>query len=54
MAEQRFGAGGVPYVGNVGEHGDSPAASEAPAEQPAPEVKVDVTETETPGDIPKG
>ena len=55
MAEQKFGAGGVPYVGDVGEQGEAPAAPEAPAEeQPTPEVKVEVTETETPGDIPKG
>ena len=54
MAEQKFGAGGVPYVGAVGDHGEVPAP-EAPAEeQPTPEVKVEVTETETPGDIPKG
>ena len=45
MAKQRFGAGGVPYAGHQGEHGEVPAA---------PEVTVDVTETETPGDIPKG
>ena len=50
----RYGAGGVPYVGDVGEQGEAPAAPEAPAAQPAPEVKVEVTETEKPGDIPKG
>ena len=54
MAEQKFGAGGVPYVGAVGDHGEAPAAPEAAEEQPAPEVKVEVTEKETPGDIPKG
>ena len=53
MAELRYGAGGVPYVGVVGEHGEASAAPEASAEQPAPEVKVEVTETEKPGDIPK-
>ena len=54
MAEQRFGAGGVPYVGAVGNHGEETPAPEVPAEEePAPEVKVEVTETETPGDIPK-
>ena len=54
MAEQKFGAGGVPYVGSVGDHGEAITAPEAPAEeQPAPEVKVEVTEKETPGDIPK-
>ena len=52
MAKQRFGAGGVPYAGHQGEHGEVPAAPEAPVEQPAPEVTVDVTETETPGDFP--
>ena len=51
----RYGAGGVPYVGDVGEQGEAPAAPEAPAEeQPTLEVKVEVTETEKPGDIPKG
>ena len=51
----RYGAGGVPYVGDVGEQGEAPAAPEAPAEeQPTPEVKVEVSEKETPGDIPKG
>ena len=55
MVDQRFGAVVVPYAGAVGEHGEEVVAPEAPAvEQPAPEVKVDVTETETPGDIPKG
>jgi hypothetical protein len=55
MAEQRYGAGGVPYVGRVGEQGEATTAPEALAkEQPTPEVKVDVTETETPGDIPQG
>ena len=50
----RYGAGGVPYVGD-GEQGEAAAAPEAPAEeQPTPEVKVSVTETEKPGDIPKG
>ena len=51
----RYGAGGVPYIGDSGEQGEAVAAPEAPAEeQPTPEVKVEVTETETPGDIPKG
>ena len=50
----RYGAGGVPYVGAVGDHGEAPAAPEAAEEQPAPEVKVEVSEKETPGDIPKG
>ena len=55
MAELRYGAGGVPYIGDGGEQDEAPAAPEAPAEeQPTPAVKVDVTETETPGDIPKG
>ena len=55
MAEQKFGAGGVPYVGDGAEQGEAPAAPEASAEeQPIPEVKIDVTEKETPGDIPKG
>ena len=54
MAEQKFGAGGVPYVGAVGDHGEAPAAPETAEEQPAPEVKVEVIEKETPGDIPKG
>ena len=49
----RYGAGGVPYVGDVGEQGEAPAAPEAEEEKPAPEVKVEVTETEKPGDIPK-
>jgi len=53
---QRYGAGGVPYVGSVGDHDDSPKA-EAPAEEekhPEPEVKVEVTESEAAGDIPQG
>ena len=50
----RYGAGGVPYIGDGGEQDEAPAAPEAAEEQPAPTVKVDVTEKETPGDIPKG
>jgi len=54
MAELRYGAGGVPYVGAVGEQGEVPVAPEAEEEKPVPEVKVEVSEKETPGDIPKG
>ena len=54
MAEQKFGAGGVTYVGAVGDHGEVMATPEAAEEKPAPEVKVEVSEKETPGDIPKG
>jgi len=50
----RYGAGGVPYIGDGGEQDEAPAAPEAAEEQPAPAVKVDVSEKETPGDIPKG
>ena len=51
----RYGAGGVPYVGDGEEQGEAPAAPEAPAEeQPTPEVTVTVTENEKPGDIPQG
>ena len=51
----RYGAGGVPYVGDDGDQGEAPVAPEASAEeQPTPEVTVTVTEKETPGDIPKG
>lgn len=51
----RYGAGGVPYIGDGGEQDEAPAAPESSAEeQPTPEVTVTVTEKETPGDIPKG
>ena len=54
---QRYGAGGVPYVGSVGETHDDVPQAEAPAEEekhPEPEVKVEVTESEAAGDIPQG
>ena len=54
---QRFGAGGVPYVGSVGDHSEDAPKAEAPAEEekhPEPEVKVEVSESEAAGDIPQG
>ena len=50
----RYGAGGVPYIGDSEEQGEAAAAPEAAEEQPTPAVKVEVSEKETPGDIPKG
>ena len=51
MAEEviRYGAGGMPYKGNVGPHStqDAPVVEEAPAE-PEVKVEVEVFEDDTP------
>ena len=51
MAEEviRYGAGGMPYKGNVGPHStpDAPVVEEAPAE-PEVKVEVEVVEDDTP------
>ena len=54
---QRYGAGGVPYVGSVGDHDEDAPKAEAPVEEEnhtEAEVKVAVTESEAAGDIPQG
>ena len=50
MAEEviRYGAGGLPYKGNVGPQGTQDAPTPEPEIELEPEVKVEIIEDDTP------
>jgi len=50
MAEDtvRYGAGGLPYVGNVGEKSTEAASTPVEKEDPQTKIKFEVTEDDTP------
>ena len=50
MAEEviRYGAGGLPYKGNVGQQGTQEAPTPEPEIELEPEVKVEIIEDDTP------
>ena len=50
MSEEviRYGAGGAPYKGQVGEHSVDVEPTPQPEPEPAVEVKVEVKEDDTP------
>ena len=44
----RYGAGGLPYKGNVGQQGTQEAPTPEPEPTPEPKVEVEIIEDDTP------